>query len=266
MLTIGSRAQVWHNNADHTSGGLTKNDLVMNKRGRIVSSKKRKTAKKEKRLEKAGFFTKKGVFGIVGLTKRRNNKRSMKMRKRLTGGTLTMQCKNRALLYLLAQIFVTLGKTSSNNSLISSTGIDDYFNREEGAVYGKFGKDVEQAVVNHVLVKKVFKNMGELTLYLQTESKTIVGYANNETDCNLSDLTKLIVRPATPQRTGTLRRPVTPQPFAVTDVQNYLELVKKLAIMIPIETVKEDADLFEIITAIQKEHNVQTENLPSPNA
>jgi len=47
-LTIGSRAQVWHGTAKKTSGGLTKKDLVMNKRGRIVSKRKAKTAKKEK--------------------------------------------------------------------------------------------------------------------------------------------------------------------------------------------------------------------------
>jgi hypothetical protein len=33
---IGSRARVFHGNAHHTSGGLTKSKLVRNKRGRIV--------------------------------------------------------------------------------------------------------------------------------------------------------------------------------------------------------------------------------------
>jgi len=37
---VGSRAQVWHGNAKHTSGGLTKKDLKKNpKTGRIVSKK-----------------------------------------------------------------------------------------------------------------------------------------------------------------------------------------------------------------------------------
>ncbi len=48
-----------------TTGGLTKADLVMNKWGRIVSAKKFKTAKKEMRLQKHGFFAKKGKFGAV---------------------------------------------------------------------------------------------------------------------------------------------------------------------------------------------------------
>ena len=65
MQTIGSRAAVVHGNAHHTSGGLTKKDLKYNKWGRIVSAKKYKTAKKEKRLEKAGYFAKKGKFGYV---------------------------------------------------------------------------------------------------------------------------------------------------------------------------------------------------------
>lgn len=65
QLLIGSRPQVWHETAYKTSGGLKKNDLLMNKHGRIVSSKKHTTAKKEKRLEKHGFFTQKGKFGYV---------------------------------------------------------------------------------------------------------------------------------------------------------------------------------------------------------
>ena len=55
VRALGSRAEVWHGNAKHTSGGLEKKHLMMNKRGRIVSRKKHATAKKQKRLEKAGF-------------------------------------------------------------------------------------------------------------------------------------------------------------------------------------------------------------------
>ena len=64
VKAVGSRAEVWHENAKHTSGGLEKKDLKMNKRGRIVSRKKSKTAKKQKRLEKAGFKPKKGTFKL----------------------------------------------------------------------------------------------------------------------------------------------------------------------------------------------------------
>lgn len=62
---IGSRAQVMHGTAHHTSGGLTKKDLKYNKWGRIVSRKKSAHAKKTKRLEKAGYKTRKGKFGAV---------------------------------------------------------------------------------------------------------------------------------------------------------------------------------------------------------
>jgi len=65
MKTFGSRAEVFHGNAKKTTGGLTKSDLLQNKHGEIVSRKKSVAAKKEKRLEKAGYFTKKGVFGYV---------------------------------------------------------------------------------------------------------------------------------------------------------------------------------------------------------
>ena len=42
---VGSRAQVMHGNAKHTSGGLEKKDLKYNKSGCIVSVKKSKQAK-----------------------------------------------------------------------------------------------------------------------------------------------------------------------------------------------------------------------------
>jgi hypothetical protein len=62
---VGSRAQVMHGTAHHTSGGLTKKDLKMNKWGRIVSKAKSAKAKKENRLAKMGYKTEKGKFGVV---------------------------------------------------------------------------------------------------------------------------------------------------------------------------------------------------------
>ena len=71
---FGSRTQVMNGTAYKTSGELKKSDLLMNKWGRIVSAKKHATAKKEKRLEKHGFFAKKGKFGFVKKNKTRKNK------------------------------------------------------------------------------------------------------------------------------------------------------------------------------------------------
>jgi hypothetical protein len=76
--TTGTRAQVWHGTAKKTSGGLTKTALMMNKHGRIVSRKKHNTAKKEKRLVKAGFLTKKGQFGFIKKGTRRHRSRKMR--------------------------------------------------------------------------------------------------------------------------------------------------------------------------------------------
>ena len=85
----GSRAQVWHGTAYKTDGtpGLKRENLMMNKHGRIVSKKKHKTAKNEKRLEKAGFFTQKGKFGAVrkdgkSVRKRKSRKSKSTRRKR----------------------------------------------------------------------------------------------------------------------------------------------------------------------------------------
>lgn len=73
--SIGSRAEVWHGNANHTSGGLKKSDLMKNKSGRIVSRKKHNVAKRENRLVKAGYGTKKGTFGYVKLNGKKSKKR-----------------------------------------------------------------------------------------------------------------------------------------------------------------------------------------------
>ena len=88
-ILIGSRAEVWHGKAYKTMGNLTRNDLIMNNRGRIVSKKKHKTAKKEKRLEKAGYFTEKGKFGFV--------KKAAKTAKKSKSKRKTMKKKNKSL-------------------------------------------------------------------------------------------------------------------------------------------------------------------------
>jgi hypothetical protein len=78
--TIGTRAQVWHGTAKKTSGGLIKNDLMMNKSGRIVSKAKHFSAKKEKRLLKYGYGTQKGKFGFVKVGSRKHRKGRKKMK------------------------------------------------------------------------------------------------------------------------------------------------------------------------------------------
>lgn len=75
--TIGTRAQVWHGTAKKTSGGLTKNHLMKNKHGRIVSRRKHASGKKSiKRLRKLGYVAKKGHFTLF----KKGHKRSRKMR------------------------------------------------------------------------------------------------------------------------------------------------------------------------------------------
>jgi hypothetical protein len=78
--TFGSRAEVFHGTAKKTTGGLTKKDLMKNKHGEIVSRKKHLTAKREKRLEKHGYFAKKGVFGYVKKEARKSKSKSRSKR------------------------------------------------------------------------------------------------------------------------------------------------------------------------------------------
>ena len=82
QLLKGSRAQVWHQTAFMTEGNLKREDLIMNKHGRIVSKKKHATAKKEKRLEKAGYKTRKGKFGAVKSQKKSKSSKSKSKKSR----------------------------------------------------------------------------------------------------------------------------------------------------------------------------------------
>lgn len=64
-VTIGSKAQVYHGTAKHTSGGLVKKDLLKNKHGRIVSRKKMAAGKKAlKYLTRKGYKAKRGTFKL----------------------------------------------------------------------------------------------------------------------------------------------------------------------------------------------------------
>jgi hypothetical protein len=88
-MLIGTRAQVWHGTAYKTSGGLTKSHIMQNKNGRIVSRSKHASAKKERRLIKAGYGTQKGKFGAVklhGKSMRKHSKSSRRHGKKRGGG------------------------------------------------------------------------------------------------------------------------------------------------------------------------------------
>jgi hypothetical protein len=61
---VGSRAEVFHGSAQRTTGRLTKDDLMKNKAGRIVSKKRHDAGKTALRyLHAKGYIAVKGVFG-----------------------------------------------------------------------------------------------------------------------------------------------------------------------------------------------------------
>jgi hypothetical protein len=76
MMTVGSKAQVFHGTAKHTSGGLTKKDLVQNKHGRIVSRRKMMAGKKAlKFLTRKGYKARKGSFKLFKKHSRKGSRR-----------------------------------------------------------------------------------------------------------------------------------------------------------------------------------------------
>ena len=81
----GSRAQVMHGTAYKTPGGLTKNDLMKNRWGRIVSKKKHDQGKRNNNLLKYGWTAKKGKFGAVRVSASKKKAATMGGRKRRGG-------------------------------------------------------------------------------------------------------------------------------------------------------------------------------------
>jgi len=64
IKAVGSKAEVWHQTAKHTSGGLFKKDLMKHK-GRIISRRKHTAGKKAiKHLRALGYIAKKGTFKL----------------------------------------------------------------------------------------------------------------------------------------------------------------------------------------------------------
>ena len=124
-MLIGTRAQVWHGTAYKTSGGLTKNDLLQNKNGRIVSRAKHATAKKENRLVKAGFGTKKGVFGYVQLNKKTKTKTKSKR-----GGAGNMPASGTT---------GTMG--SGSNSVMKMAAVKNMSSKQSGGVGNMSGNN-----------------------------------------------------------------------------------------------------------------------------
>jgi hypothetical protein len=83
--TVGSKAEVYHGSAKHTSGGLKKKDLMKTKAGRIVSRKKHAAGKKAiLRLFRAGYKPTKGTF-----TAMRKGHTTRKGKKGMRGGAAT---------------------------------------------------------------------------------------------------------------------------------------------------------------------------------
>ena len=85
-MLIGSRAQVAHGTAYKTTGGLTSKDIKKNKHGRYVSVALSSRAKKDNRLVKAGYKTKKGQFGAVKDGKNVGTRKARKGKKRGSRG------------------------------------------------------------------------------------------------------------------------------------------------------------------------------------
>jgi hypothetical protein len=83
IKAVGSKAEVFHGTARHTSGNLHKKDLMKHK-GRIISRKKHAAGLKAiKHLKKLGFVAKKGTFRLF---RKSDAKKTAKRHTRRRGG------------------------------------------------------------------------------------------------------------------------------------------------------------------------------------
>jgi hypothetical protein len=81
VKAVGSKAEVYHGSALHTSGYLYKKHLMRTKKGRIVSIKKHNAGKRAiQRLKKLGYVTKKNKFTLF-------KKMTKKGKKGMKGGS-----------------------------------------------------------------------------------------------------------------------------------------------------------------------------------
>jgi hypothetical protein len=88
IKAVGSKAEVYHLTAKHTSGGLKKKDLMKHK-GRIISRKKHALGKKAiKHLFALGYKPKKGTFKLMrkSMVDGRRHKKGSRRHSRKRGG------------------------------------------------------------------------------------------------------------------------------------------------------------------------------------
>jgi len=111
IKAVGTKAEVFHGTAKHTSGNLHKKDLMKHK-GRIVSRKKHAAGKKAiKRLFALGYKPKKGTFKAMrkSMVDGRRHKKGRHTRKR--GGA-----------DILTQISEAVGSAGVPSALTSGSG------------------------------------------------------------------------------------------------------------------------------------------------
>lgn len=82
MKTVGSKRMVWARTADHTSSGLKRKDLMMTKRGRIVSKKQHAAGKRAlKYLYSKGYKPQRGQFTLMRKSMVDGRRKSKKVKK-----------------------------------------------------------------------------------------------------------------------------------------------------------------------------------------
>jgi hypothetical protein len=119
IKAVGSRAEVYHQTAKHTSGGLKKSDLMMHK-GRIVSRKAHAAGKKAiKRLRALGYVAKKGTFrlfrkGDAKMSMSRKSRRRSTRRRR--GGFVDPPSVSQAVQNLMGAVSTSTAAPNYGNS------------------------------------------------------------------------------------------------------------------------------------------------------
>ena len=173
-LLEGSRTQVNNGTAYRTTGGLTKDDILMNKNGYLVSKKKHITATKEKRLIKYGFVTRKGKFGNIKQGKK-NKKLTLKQRKSLLSKSQHKEIKH--------------NKSKKMKGGLSDNEVDNICNSGEINCIGLSFEDRKRKAEEFAYEKEQMQKTLE---YAKKTKPSAYGDESNEDDIEL-DFSKLTI-------------------------------------------------------------------------
>lgn len=173
----GTRRQVYeYETAYKTAGGLLKEDLVQNDKGRIVSKAKFDDGPNLlKNLTKRGFFTKKGKFGHTKMkTRKLRKKLTRKNRRKMKGGASIQELKKQLgeVKKMIPNQIEEIKKNSAYEGAVEIAG-EETFEKNLFTPLEDLNKEIEGPIKQiEDKINELESNFDEGKLKLKTEVET----------------------------------------------------------------------------------------------